>query len=428
MKEIKILIEKNSPRLEFVLNFLEERLGITIHCLQSIDGQIDDDRCIDYRFNPLENCLSIYNSGFFNEVNELNLARPRVRKGDIIELFPSDETTYDIHFDLFASTFFCLSRYEEYQAFTPDQHGRFPSEASHARRNDYLNRPVVDEWVMLLRDKIEKKWNIDLLQPKPFQISPTIDVDVAWAYLQRKPLHAIGSQFKKTIKGQQAVLQEQRQAYKSGKDPFDTFSMLKEKLQGFNSHYFFLCYHSPPFDTAYFLDNIEFEKLIRDQESFATVGVHPSYASTGDVVKIKQEKQWLEQRIGRSISTSRQHYLKLSIPQTYNDLITLDIQHDFSMGYADQCGFRAGTSLPFYFYDLLAEEKTDLLIHPFSVMDVTLKEYQKYTITQAIQIIREIKQTLKKVNGHFSFIWHNSSFATLGGWDEWERVFDALIE
>lgn len=428
MTEIIVLIEKHSPRLEFVINFIKDRLKISIHAMVCEQDYDTEQSCIDYRYTPADRHLTICNSGFFDEINEINLPKPTLRNGEVVELFPADKNTYDISFDMFAAIFFCLSRYEEYQSFTADQHGRFPSTTSHAHEHDYLDRPVVDEWIVMFRDLIVHAWGVQVPEAEPFQIFPTIDVDVAWAYLHRKRIHPIGSQFKKIVKGQEALLEEQRQAYKTGSDPFDSFGMLKDKLQEFNTHYFFLCHHAPPIDTAYFLDKVEFKNLIREQESFATVGIHPSYASSGDQVKIQQEKQWLEQVIGRTIHTSRQHYLKLSLPQTYRDLIASNIQKDFSMGYADQCGFRAGTSSPFYFYDLLSEEQTELMIHPFSMMDVTLKDYQNYSTDQAIRSILEFKQILKKVNGQFSFIWHNSSFAKLGGWEEWDRVFDVLLE
>ncbi len=430
MIEINILIEKQSSRLDFVINFLEERLRISMPCI--LDRETIDSNLLIIDFGgsrQTDDVLTMYNSGLLDQRNELTQSKPSIRKCDHhIELFPSYDTAHDIRFDLFASIFFCLSRYEEYQSFTADRHGRFPAAESHAHANAYLQRPVVDEWIVLLHDMLERKWNIKLPPPMPFDIAPTIDVDVAWAYLYRERIHPLGSQLKKLVKGQDALLQEQREAYKTGHDPFDTFTMLKEKLQAFNCHYFFLCHHAPPIDTAYFLDKIKFKNLIREQDSFATVGIHPSYASAGDQAQILQEKEWLEQTIGRSINSSRQHYLKMSLPQTYRDLIASGIQHDFSMGYADQCGFRAGTSMPFYFYDLIREEQTNLLIHPFSVMDVTLKDYQSYSIDQAIQVITDMKQRLRGVNGRFSFIWHNSSFAQLGGWDGWDRVFDVLIE
>ena len=103
-----------------------------------------------------------------------------------------------------------LAGYEEYQDFVPDQHGRFPSIASHAYKNDYLQSPVVDEWILYLRQTIQTYLNIELPAPNPFKVLPTIDVDLAWAYKHRSFGHRIGSQLKKIMNGHVEEWKEQR--------------------------------------------------------------------------------------------------------------------------------------------------------------------------------------------------------------------------
>jgi len=98
------------------------------------------------------------------------------------------------------------------------------------------------------------------------------------------------------------------------------------------------------------------------------------------------------------------------------------------MGYAMDIGFRAGTSLPFYWYDLSKEAMTKLKIHPFQVMEVTLKEYLKLNPEAAKEKITSLLNTVKSVNGTFCSLWHNSSFSELEGWNEWEAVYVDLLE
>ena len=80
--------------------------------------------------------------------------------------------------------------------------------------------------------------------------------------------------------------------------------------------------------------------------------MHPSYFSLKDAAILKKEKLRLENIINTPVTFSRQHYLRLSIPETYQNLIDLDIEEDYTMGYAKTVGFRASTCTPFYFYDL----------------------------------------------------------------------------
>jgi len=75
--------------------------------------------------------------------------------------------------------------------------------------------------------------------------------------------------------------------------------------------------------------------------------------------------------------------LRLNLPDTYRNLIDEDITDDYSMGYAALPGFRAGICSPYNFYDLDIEVETKLRVHPFMVMDGTLKDYMKLTPTDA---------------------------------------------
>ncbi len=128
------------------------------------------------------------------------------------------------------------------------------------------------------------------------------------------------------------------------------------------------------------------------------------------------------------VHRSRQHYLMLSFPETYKNLLRAGIREDFSLGYADDIGFRAGFAGDFFWYDLEAETSTTLRIFPFQVMDVTLKNYLQLTASEAIEEINDIVKQVKFYGGTFISLWHNSSFAASHGWAEWAMVYEALIK
>ena len=79
------------------------------------------------------------------------------------------------------------------------------------------------------------------------------------------------------------------------------------------------------------------------------------------------------------------------MPSSYNHLLAAGITHDYSMGFADRVGFRAGTCTPFYFYDLDFEIQTPLKVFPFALMDTTLNDYMKLTPKQSLGRIRDLK-------------------------------------
>ena len=98
------------------------------------------------------------------------------------------------------------------------------------------------------------------------------------------------------------------------------------------------------------------------------------------------------------------------------------------MGYASQVGFRAGTASTFRFFDLETDTTTPLKIHPFAVMDGTLKDYLNLSNTDSYNTISKLIDEVRKVNGTFIYLTHNE---TLGGekrWVGWPEMYRKIIE
>jgi hypothetical protein len=93
------------------------------------------------------------------------------------------------------------------------------------------------------------------------------------------------------------------------------------------------------------------------------------------------------------------------------------------MGYAEQPGFRAGTSLPFHWYDLSEERSTELLIHPFACMDTTLNKYMGLSPEEALNKLRRIIDNTFEHRGHFISLWHNETLSEKGIWKGWRKVY-----
>ncbi|NOT38003.1 MAG: hypothetical protein HOP11_11550, partial [Saprospiraceae bacterium] len=97
------------------------------------------------------------------------------------------------------------------------------------------------------------------------------------------------------------------------------------------------------------------------------------------------------------------------------------------MSFYNQTGFRAGTSHPFFFYDLAKEKITSLKIFPVIAMDRTYLKYLQYNKLQTLQDFSQLISEVKKFGGHTHVIWHNSSFDFQGEWIGYEGVFDEII-
>ena len=331
--------------------------------------------------------------------------------------------------DLLAAIFFCLSRYEEYQKFTADAHDRFPASASHAYRHGYLHRPVVREWMAALGRRL-REWFPDLPAPPDQQLvfRPSYDIDLLWAYHYRG-WRGLASGVRDALTGKFGRSMA-RFTSSPARDPYQTLSFLTELHERYGLHptYFWLVSdRTHPHDTNPFpLPAAQLEWMRRLDRS-STTGLHPSYAASSDADLIGVEKARLEESLGRSIDRSRQHFLRLRLPTTYRRLLEHGIRNDYTMGYGDAIGWRAGTNAPFRWYDLEKEKETGLTVHPFAAMDVTLRNYSGYSADKARREVEKLYRTALPYGGPFMLLWHNSSFAAEYGWAGWKDMYLQLV-
>jgi len=77
---------------------------------------------------------------------------------------------YIIKYDIMGLLYWTLSRQEEVTSVIVDSHNRFPASASHAYKHNYLERPIVDEWLHILGQVIKKQWPHVELKKHKFQL------------------------------------------------------------------------------------------------------------------------------------------------------------------------------------------------------------------------------------------------------------------
>ncbi len=334
-------------------------------------------------------------------------------------------------FDMFAASFYLLTRYEEYFETELDKFGRFPANKSILVELNLIKKPVVDNWAKWLAKIINEKYPQITFIKWRFKFISTIDIDNAWAYLNKGFWRTYGALAKSLLKGNFSEFKSRVRVLKGKeKDPYHTYEYLdtfftnnEEKLK-----FFFLLGDYGKFDKNVSHENLGFQKLIQRISKEYEIGIHPSYAGFmhGCHGKVIKEKERLEKIVETKITKSRQHYLNLIFPKTYQNLIKAGITEDYTMGFADQIGFRAGTCTPYYFYDLEKEAKTDLLIIPFQVMDGTLLHYLKLSADEAFAEIEKIMREVKEVGGTFVSIWHNETVNDLGEWKGYREVFEKM--
>jgi len=352
-------------------------------------------------------------------------------------LFGDQEVPFKVEngalpFDVFAASFYFLSRYEEYLPFTADEHGRYPAEQSLQYRLNLLETPVIDGWALILKNILLKKFPKLIFGKRKFNFVPTIDVDRAYHFRASGLVKNTTRILKAALKLNTEKVVDILLTGLGQNDPFDTYDYLAEihSQYQFTPIFFFLLAKKghEEFDQNVSPEDESFTALISKVASKANVGLHPSYASNTDTKKISEELISLQGITNQRIDTSRQHFLKLHLPHTYLRLIKAGINHDYSMGYASQVGFKAGTCTPFFWYDLQLEKQSHLTIHPFVVMDVTLQQYQALKPAEAIAKIDQLLASVKLVEGTFCSLWHNESVSESGRWKGWKVVYEEMLK
>ena len=326
--------------------------------------------------------------------------------------------------DIFGSSFFMLSRYEEAVSSNFDKFGRFSYFSSVAFSKNFIDRPIINEYIELLSEFIREIDPSIKYKKHEFKCHITHDVDI--------PLRHAFAPWYKTVGGLIRELSRLkfRDAYsrvhqwisvKHGNfecDPYNTFDWILNAVEsvGLRSTFYFICDRKHRYDCDYSISHPWIVNLINKISARGhSIGLHPSFTSHLDGKQIASEfitlKKIFSQAIERqNLVGSRQHFLRLKVPETLVYLNNIGIDYDSSLGYADQAGFRCGICYQYYAYDLYSRKKMNLMLHPLIAMDVTLASYMNLGYSEAMQNkLLDLKMKCQKYNGCFLILWHNTN-------------------
>lgn len=349
-----------------------------------------------------------------------------------VALFPVFGNNPDWPYDIFAAVFYCLSRYEEYLPFRADAHGRFPATESLAYKEGFLRKAVVDRWAISIGEKLKERYPEMHVPPRHFDFEDTFDIDAAYCYKHKGLFRTMVGLGRDLFSHRQPdeVRKRMRVLLRKCQDPFDTFDYILDVHRQYpwmRLKFFPLMADYNVFDKPISYITGEFRELLQHLCDYAKMGLHASYASYEDPSKIAVESERLSAILHRRTLRNRFHFLKMSLPQSYEKLLDNGIVHDYSMGYADEPGLRAGTCTPYPFFDLESDCETALTVHPFAVMDSTLYFYKKMTTEESEKVYRELIDEMVEVEGIFCALWHNQSLCEDFGWQGWRSVYEGAL-
>lgn len=329
----------------------------------------------------------------------------------------------ELGLDVFGSIFFMLSRLEEMVLPDRDVHGRFPSGASLAGREGFLDRPIVNEYVEVLWACMSRLWPSLERRHREFRVVPTHDVDCP-AYYEFYPKREIlmglaGDLVKRRSFSRFSAKLRSWIDLRSGlsKDPFDTFDWLMDRSEasGLSSTFNFMAGGETAFDhPRYPLDHRMVGSLMsRINERGHEIGFHPSYATVTDERRWRAERDALLDRIpAGELRGGRQHYLRFEAPATWRLWADAGMEYDSTLTYADRAGFRCGTCYEFTAYDLERRGPLNLKERPTTLMESTVISDRYMGLgsgPEARELIGKLKERCRAFSGDFVLLWHNSA-------------------
>lgn len=441
--------------IDWLLLILEERFGHTFLLEQNHLGlklslaSMSRDYIL---FPKLEEAFNLSSSNFpcsqwdadksgWSSVLEQPLPAPCVSK--LPEpLIEKKENHFVINYDILGLTYWMLNRIEEVGRTDLDNHGRFPATASHAYKHGYLERPVVDEWLHILGQVIQRMWPMLELKQHNFSMKVSHDVDRPSRYGFRDTkglIRAIGGDLIihrsiKTIWQAPYIWLTTKKCLNS-QDPYNTFGWMMDRSEavGVVSAFYFICGGNHANDADYNVDHPVIRNLIREIHARGhEIGLHPSYLTYKRPELIKREFEKLrticrEEGVHQKEWGGRMHYLRWQHPGTLQAWDEAGLNYDSTLSYADRPGFRCGTCFEYPAFDPLKQKVLKLRIRPLIAMEVTVISslYLGLGLTDgAQQKFLDLKVACEKVNGVFTVLWHNSELIS----NNQQEIFIDLLE
>lgn len=344
--------------------------------------------------------------------------------------YSTENQTITLGIDLISSTFFMLTRWEEYVKTERDQYDRFPATAGWACRNNLLDRPLVNEYAELLWQALLRLgWN-GPRRPRKFGLHLSHDVDhprLWWSAAGR--LRTLTGSLIHRHNAREAAWWLRHQIFRQD-DPYDIFDdwMDFSEANGLVSHFNFMSRRPVYADCYYPLDHPYVTDLIKKiRERGHVIGFHPSREAFASPLVFAKELAAVREVSAAPVRSGRQHYLCFAAPHTWQQWSDAGMEWDSTLGYPDAEGFRCGICHDFPVFNFLSRQTLPLREKPLLAMDVTLAQYRQYTPEQGYARLQYLRRQTEKYGGEFVLLWHNSSWNTYF-WAPWQEVYREFVK
>lgn len=424
-----IYTQKITPRIMYVFKHIcTQILGISIKFTSKIEEFIaHDGPKLSYGKQPLGNEFFIQKADLLMEqgFSELEI---KVQPWDETVCFFAVPEASDLPFDIFAASFYLLSRYEEYLPHVKDDSGRFPPSESLAAQESFLHKPVVDIWAYKFREILSERFPGLEYKERAFDAQSIIAAENVFIFKNKGFLRTFLGLCKDLFSLSIGKVIDRIQVWFRFKaDPYDIFEDLIQIIKDHKARMLFAFQLSnfSMYDRNISHNRMPHRSLIKSVADYASVGLLMGYYAMGEISVLRKEKRRLEDIVHSSVEHAMNSRFNLNLPDSYSNLIELEIHNDYSMGYPNMPGFRAGTCTPFLFYDINMEVTTPLKVHPYAFNSVVLERISK---TKLKEDLARMHSEVKEVGGTFKAVFTNKDFSDYSSKDLYYSILKQVHE
>lgn len=407
-----IYTQKVTPRIIYVFKHIcTHILGIPIKFTSKIEEFIAHDGAkLSYGRQALGNEFFIQKVDLLMEQGFSELEIKVQPWDDTICFFALPEAS-DLPFDIFAASFYLLSRYEEYLPHVKDEDGRFPASESLAYQESFLHKPVVDIWAIKFRNILLERFPDLEFAKRRYKVGTIVASEHTFIFKNKGFLRSFIGLWADLFQFNLTKVIDRLQVWIRIKD--DPHDIFEDLIQLIKKHKLYMVFMFQLSDFSIHDRNISHNRIphravIKSVADYAKVGLLMGYYAMDNIKVLRKEKLRMEEIVHSPVEDVMNSRFNLRLPDQYNNMTELEINNDHSMGYPDAPGFRAGTCSSYLFYDINMEVTTPLKVHPYAFNSDMVGSVSK---TKIKEDLARLLQEVKEVKGIFRGVFSNSDFS-----------------
>lgn len=330
--------------------------------------------------------------------------------------------------DVFASSFFMLTRWEEFVLPHGDNELRCDESELFCVKQGLEKRPLVNEYIAMLSDFF-CHFGLHIIPERQFTVFPTHDVDRLYLSSFSELIKNLSDMvfIKKLHKKAWITIWRYLYYRVLFSNPFDSFNDIMNISDSFKlkSSFYFKANAKGETGATYFFNDFHIKDAIRNIINRGhKIGFHPSENTFNNEKQFEKEFNRLH-NISALVKGGRQHNL-LYNKNTFRIWNRLDLDYDSGYGFQYRNGFRCGICYEFEIFDIGLRQRMKLREVPFLIMDSVFLR-RKSSFIEMEKNAMHIVDMVKKYNGVLCMIWHTNLFNSIEG-KKTKRLYYSLIK